>query len=131
MNKKLSTLLATFGLMILSVVFFRYSGWGTQILWSISRGGTWLLPLVIISSLIDSINPCAFSILFLTIAFLFNLGRNRREIFKIGGVYILGIFVVYLLIGLGILQTLHLFNTPHFMAKVGASLLVVLGGINI
>ena len=76
-----------------------------------------MLPLVIISSLIDSINPCAFSILFLTIAFLFNLGRNRREIFKIGGVYILGIFVVYLLIGLGILQTLHLFNIPHFMAK--------------
>src|SRR3989338_8298205 len=125
MNKKLSTLLATFGLMILSVVFFRYSGWGTQILWSISRGGTWLLPLVMIASLIDSINPCAFSILFLTVAFLFNLGRSRSEILKIGGIYILGIFLVYLSIGLGMLQVLHLFNTPHFMARIGAILLIV------
>ena len=34
-------------------------------------------------------------------------------------------------IGLGILQALHIFNTPHFMAKVGATLLVILGGINV
>ncbi len=131
MNRKIIILLATVAAMLGVVAFFRYSGVGTQILWSISRGGTWLLPLVIISSLIDSINPCAFSILFLTIAFLFNLGRNRREIFKIGSVYILGIFVVYLLIGLGILQTLHLFNTPHFMAKLGALLLIAWGSLNL
>ena len=131
MNKKIIILLTTAAVMFGAVAIFRYSGIGTQILWSISRGGTWMLPLVIISSLIDSINPCAFSILFLTIAFLFNLGRNRREIFKIGGVYILGIFVVYLLIGLGILQTLHLFNTPHFMAKLGALLLIAWGSLNL
>ena len=29
------------------------------------------------------------------------------------------------------IQTLHLFNTPHFMAKVGALLLIVLGIINL
>src|SRR3990167_1537999 len=131
MNKKIIILLSTAAAMFGAVAIFRYSGFGTQILWSISKGGTWMLPLVIISSLIDSINPCAISILFLTIAFLFNLGRNRREIFKIGGVYILGIFVVYLLIGLGILQTLHLFNTPHFMAKLGALLLIAWGSINL
>jgi cytochrome c biogenesis protein CcdA len=32
-----------------------------------------------------------------------------------------------MLIGLGMLQVLHLFDTPHFMARLGASLLVVLG----
>lgn len=111
--------------------FFRYSGNATQILWNISDGGKWLLPLVGVSALIDSINPCAFSILLLTIAFLFSIGRLRSSILKIGGLYILGIFLVYMLIGLGILQTLHLFNTPHFMAKVGAGLLVLLGGINL
>src|SRR3989344_4003599 len=105
-------------------VFFRYSGNATQILWNISDGGKWLLPLVGVSALLDSINPCAFSILLLTIAFLFSIGRLRSSILKIGGLYILGIFLVYMLIGLGILQTLHLFNTPHFMAKVGAGLLV-------
>jgi len=59
--------------------------------------------------------------------------ENRRclHILKIGGVYILGLLVVYFLIGLGILHALHLFNTPHFMAKAGALLLIVLGGINL
>ena len=42
-----------------------------------------------------------------------------------------GTFTVYILIGLGILQALHLFNTPHFMAKVGAALLIALGGISL
>lgn len=97
----------------------------------LTQGGTWLLPLVVIASLVDSINPCAFSVLLLTIAFLFSLGRLRSDILKIGGVYILGIFLVYMLIGLGILQVLHLFNIPHFMAKLAATLLIALGIINL
>ena len=100
-------------------------------LWKISAGGTLFLPILIVAAIADSINPCAFSILILTIAFLMSMGKLRSGILKIGGAYILGIFVIYILIGLGILQALHLFNTPHFMAKVGASLLVVLGMINI
>ncbi|MBI4992042.1 MAG: hypothetical protein HZB99_02385 [Candidatus Harrisonbacteria bacterium] len=111
--------------------FFRFTGAGTAFLWSFSNGGKWLLPLVLVSSLLDSINPCAFSILILTIAFLLSIGKLRSGILKIGGMYIFGIFLVYILIGLGILQVLHLFNTPHFMAKVGAGLLVVLGLINL
>ena len=79
----------------------------------------------------DSINPCAFSVLLLTIAFLFSLGKMRSSILKIGGVYIFGIFLAYLLIGLGILQALHVFSVPHFMAKVGATLLILLGFIGI
>jgi cytochrome c biogenesis protein CcdA len=111
--------------------FLKFSNLGTGALWALSDSGKWLLPLVGVSALIDSINPCAFSILLLTIAFLFSIGRLRSDIVKIGGFYVLGIFLAYLLIGLGILQVLHFFNTPHFMAKVGALLLIVLGGINI
>ena len=113
------------------IVFFRFGGTGTEILWNLSDGGKWMLPLVGIAALIDSINPCAFSILLLTIAFLFTLGQMRSGILRIGGSYILGVFVIYVLIGLGILQALHLFNTPHFMAKVGASLLIAFGAINV
>ncbi|MDP2598525.1 MAG: cytochrome c biogenesis protein CcdA, partial [Candidatus Liptonbacteria bacterium] len=71
------------------------------------------------------------SVLLLTIAFLFSIGKMRGGILKIGGFYVAGLFVVYMLIGLGILQALHLFNTPHFMAKVGAVLLATLGAINL
>lgn len=130
-QRKLYALVAAGVLLFGAVAFFRLSGWGTAALWNLSHGGQWLLPLVVAAALIDSINPCAFSILLLTIAFLFSIGRARSGILKIGGAYIFGIFAVYVLIGLGILHALHLFNTPHFMARVGAALLIALGGVNI
>ena len=131
MNKALAALLGISVLLIGSVLLFQSGNVGTTALWHLSNEGKWLLPLVIVSSLIDSINPCAFSILILTIAFLFSLGRLRSSVLQIGSCYILGIFLVYTLIGLGILQVLHLFDTPHFMAKIGASLLIALGLINL
>jgi len=131
MNKTLAALAGIGVLLVGSVLLFQSGNVGTTALWHLSNEGKWLLPLVIVSSLIDSINPCAFSILILTIAFLFSLGKLRSSILEIGSSYILGIFLVYMLIGLGILQVLHLFDTPHFMAKVGASLLIALGLINL
>lgn len=125
-------LLLIIGVFILGLVgFLRLAPGGADFVWQISDGGTWLLPLVVIAAIIDSINPCAFSILLLTIAFLFSLGKGRGQIFRIGGVYIAGIFVAYILIGLGILHALHLFGVPHFMAKVGAAILILWGGIEI
>lgn len=118
-------------IIVLTVVFLQSEQYETKLLWNLNNGGIWLLPLIAVSALIDSINPCAFSILLLTIAFLFSIGSVRTNILKIGGIYILGIFVVYIFIGLGLLQTLHLFNMPHFMAKVGAIVLIAFGTINL
>ncbi len=131
MNKKLAIFVGGLLLLLGLVVFFKSGGVGTSALWNLSNEGTWLLPLVGVSALIDSINPCAFSILILTIAFLFSIGRMRSKILLIGGVYVLGIFLVYFLIGLGLLQTLHFFNTPHFMAKVGSLLLIAFGAVSL
>ncbi len=118
-------------LVVIALALFFGSVSSASLLWKISNKGAWFTPLLVVAALADSINPCAFSILILTIAFLLSLGKLRSGILKLGGAYILGIFLVYILIGLGILQALHLFNTPHFMAKVGAALLIVLGGINL
>lgn len=131
MNKKLSILIGVAVLLFGGVLLLKTGNIGTTALWNLSGEGKWILPLVGVAALIDSINPCAFGILILTIAFLLSLQKSRSSILKIGGVYILGLLTVYFLIGLGILQALHLFNTPHFMAKVGAALLVALGGINL
>lgn len=131
MNKKLSILIAFAVLLFGFVIILKTGNIGTAAVWNLSDKGRWLLPLVGIAALIDSINPCAFGILLLTIAFLVSIGKMRSGILKIGGVYILGLLTVYILIGLGILQALHLFNTPHFMAKVGAAFLIVFGGINL
>ena len=129
--KRIITILSIVILAFLGIIFLKYSSITTQFIWNLSSGGTWLLPLVLISSILDSVHPCSFSILLITIAFLFGMQMSRKKILQIGGVYIAGIFIAYFLIGLGILQVLHLFNTPHFMGKLGASLLIIFGVINL
>ena len=119
------------GAFILGVIVLKFSPATSSLIWNVSGGGVWLLPLVLISSLLDSVHPCSFSILLITIAFLFGLQMTREKILQIGGVYIAGIFASYFLIGLGLLKVLHLFNTPHFMGKLGASILIIFGLINL
>ena len=85
------------------------------------------LPLVTSAAILDSINPCAISVLFLTIGFLLSLNKSRRQIVVIAGAYILGIFITYVLIGLGVLQALTLFGIPRAISKFGAGILLVTG----
>ncbi len=92
---------------------------------------TWLPLLIVTAAFVDSINPCAFSVLFITLAFLFSLGQNRFQIIKTGLVYIFGIFLTYVLIGLGILKVLSFFNIPNGMAKFGAIAIILFGLINL
>ncbi len=96
---------------------------------ALGAGG--FLPVIVVSALIDSINPCAISVLFLTIAFLFSLGKDRKFVLLSGGVYIFAIFLVYTLIGLGMLRALASIGAPNVMAKVGAAILFAYGGINL
>ena len=116
---------------IVGIVLLKHSSGAASLVWNISEGGTWLLPLVLVSSLLDSVHPCSFSILLITIAFLFGMQMARGRILQIGGTYIAGIFGAYLLIGLGLLKVFHFFDTPHFMGKLGAGLLISFGVINI
>ncbi|OGI71196.1 hypothetical protein A3B84_01545 [Candidatus Nomurabacteria bacterium RIFCSPHIGHO2_02_FULL_35_13] len=129
--KKITTILIIVVVAIIGIVLLKYNGGTASLIWELSNKGAWLLPLVLISALLDSVHPCSFSILLITIAFLFGIQMTRKKILQIGGTYIAGIFMAYLLIGLGILKVLHLFNTPHFMGKLGATLLIVFGVINL
>ena len=129
--KKITIILILIVVAIVGIVLLKNSGGTASLIWNLSNNGAWLLPLVLISALLDSVHPCSFSILLITIAFLFGIQMTRKKILQIGGIYIAGIFVAYLSIGLGILKVLHLFNTPHFMGKLGATLLIVFGIINL
>lgn len=113
--KRLTIIIGIIVIAVAALVIFKHSQTASVLIWNMSNKGTWLLPLVFFSSLLDSIHPCSFSILLLTIAFLFGMQMTRKRILQVGGTYIAGIFAAYLLIGLGILRVLHLFNTPHFM----------------
>lgn len=129
--KRIITSLSIIGAVFVAIVILKHSSAVATFLWSVSHQGTWLLPLVLISALLDSVHPCSFSILLITIAFLFGMQMTRKKILQIGGTYIAGIFAAYLLIGLGLLKVLHLFNTPHFMGKLGAAFLIAFGLINL
>ena len=118
-------------IIIVGIVILKNSPATSAIIWNLSREGTWLLPLLLVSALLDSVHPWSFSILLITIAFLFGIQLSRKKILQLGGTYIAGIFTAYFLIGLGILKVLHLFNTPHFMGKFGATILIVFGVVNL
>ncbi len=90
-----------------------------------------LLPAVLITGLLDSVNPCAFAVILLLIAFLFTLRQSRARILQLGFVYIGMIFIVYFGIGLGLLRAVRLSSDPHFVARAGSWLLIVLGVLNL
>lgn len=127
MTKKLLIMASLVAVLFGGLALLKGSSFGSELLWSASNAGAWLFPLVAVSALLDSINPCAFSVLILTLVFLFSLGVPRVRMLHVGGAYIFGIFLAYLLIGLGLLQALHLFGVPHFMGRVGALLMLLFG----
>ncbi|OGG57513.1 hypothetical protein A2853_04045 [Candidatus Kaiserbacteria bacterium RIFCSPHIGHO2_01_FULL_55_17] len=116
---------------LVGVVALKYAPGTSEFIWNISDAGRWILPLVGISAILDSVHPCSFSILLITIAFLFGMQMTRGRILAIGGIYIAGIFAAYLGIGLGLFHVLHIFSVPHFMGKLGATLLILFGLINL
>lgn len=85
------------------------------------------LPLVTSAAFLDSINPCAISVLLLTIGFLFSLNSSRERILKVVGLYIIAIYLTYILIGVGVLSALTFFGVPHILTKAGAVLLIIYG----
>lgn len=90
-----------------------------------------LLPAVVITGLLDSVNPCAFAVILLLLAFLFTLRQSRGRILQLGFVYIGMIFLVYFAIGVGLLRAVRISDDPHFVARAGAWLLIGLGSINL
>ncbi|OHB10736.1 MAG: hypothetical protein A3H60_01260 [Candidatus Zambryskibacteria bacterium RIFCSPLOWO2_02_FULL_44_12b] len=129
--KRVITFISIIAVAVAAIAFLKQSNLVSELLWNVSGQGNWLLPLVLIAAILDSVHPCSFSILLITIAFLFGLQMSRKKIIQIGGTYIVGIFAAYFLIGLGILRVLHIFNTPHFMGKLGAGLLITFGVLNL
>ncbi len=89
-----------------------------------------LLPLVLITGLLDGINPCAFGVLLFFIAFLYSINRTKTEVWKVGGVFIAAIFVAYFLIGLGLLQAILITGIPHLFGKISVFLMLFLALIN-
>ncbi|HSR30140.1 MAG TPA: hypothetical protein VLY63_06200, partial [Anaerolineae bacterium] len=69
---------------------------------------------VVGAGLIDGLNPCAFATLVFFISYLAFTGRRGRDILFVGISFALGVFLTYLLVGVGLLkvvQSLSIFTT--------------------
>ena len=95
-----------------------------------TQSGTFLLPAVLLTGLVDGINPCALAILLFFVSFLFTIRKTRLSVARMGAVYIGAVYVVYFLIGLGLLQASTLFK-GHWLGQAGAVLLILLGLTNL
>jgi cytochrome c biogenesis protein CcdA len=56
------------------------------------------------AGLIDGLNPCAFATLIFFISYLTFTGRRGRDILFVGIAFALGVFLTYLLVGVGLLK---------------------------
>lgn len=90
-----------------------------------------LLPAVVATGLLDSVNPCAFAVILLLLAFLFTIRQSRSRILQLGMIYIGMIFLVYFAVGLGLLRAVRLSEDPHLVARAGSWILITLGAINL
>jgi cytochrome c-type biogenesis protein len=95
-----------------------------------------LLFLVFSSGLLDGVNPCAFTVLLFFIALIQSFasieeGESQRLTLKIGGVYILSVFVSYLLIGVAILRAVTLIPVSNYLNLLSILILLVFGLLNV
>src|SRR3990167_8704873 len=87
---------------------------------------------VIVTALIDSINPCAIGVLILLISIMIAF-KTKKEMLFYGFMYVLAVFVTYVLAGFGILYFLSsvpLYISEYISILVG-SLIIIAGLIEI
>ncbi len=77
-------------------------------------------PAVIVSGLIDGLNPCAFGVLLSFVAVLL-------AGVALGGAYVGGMFLTYLLLGAGLITVVSFFAQTHLPVRIMGVVVVVLG----
>lgn len=88
------------------------------------------IPTILVAALIDSINPCAFSVLIFLLVYLLALGAKNR-ILKVGLTYIIVVFVVYFLSGVGLFTVIQTTNLTRIVFNIAAILAIIAGLINV
>ena len=72
---------------------------------------------ILLAGLIDGVNPCAFATIIFLIAFLSTLGKKEEETLLIGITYSAVVFVVYFLIGLGLIKFVSILKITNIIGK--------------
>ncbi len=91
-------------------------------------------PLVTVAGLIDGINPCAIGMILLLLGYIIVFARQPEKILKLGGIYILTVYLTYLAIGLLFYRSVQTLNvTPYriLFDRILGLVLLSAGAINI
>lgn len=78
----------------------------------------------------DGLNPCAFSVLLSFVAVLLagvTLGEARPRLWRVGGAYVAGMFVTYLLLGAGLITAVSFLTATHLPVRIMGIAVVILG----
>jgi cytochrome c biogenesis protein CcdA len=62
---------------------------------------------VLIAGLIDGLNPCAFATIIFLVSYLSFLGKQTKEILLYGIIFTFGVFIAYILAGMGLMAGLR------------------------
>jgi cytochrome c biogenesis protein CcdA len=63
---------------------------------------------VVLAGLVDGLNPCAFATLVFFVSYLTLSGRKGREVLSVGAAFTFGVFLAYMLVGIGFYRALDL-----------------------
>ncbi len=88
------------------------------------------LPILVAAAALDSINPCAFAVLIFLLSYLIALGARSR-ILKVGTTYIVMVYIVYFISGLGLLTVIQTTNLAVAVRDVVAVISIFIGLINV
>jgi hypothetical protein len=83
----------------------------------IDRFKRWSLSAVLIAGFIDGINPCAFATIIFLVSYLTFVGKRGKEILLYGIVFTTGVFIAYLLVGMGFMTFLHQLSSFPLISK--------------
>ena len=65
---------------------------------------------VVLAGLVDGLNPCAFATIIFFVSYLSLSGKKGKEILITGASFSIGVFIAYLLVGLGFYKVLDLIS---------------------
>ena len=79
---------------------------------------------VVAAGLIDGLNPCAFATIVFFVSYLAISGRRGRDILIVGAAFTTGVFLAYLLVGVGLWRVLQ---TLGFLTSLGRWVYLITG----
>jgi cytochrome c biogenesis protein CcdA len=85
---------------------------------------------VLVTALVDSINPCAIGVLVLLVSTLLALSKDRMKMLMVGVIYIVAVYITYLLAGLGLIYFITKLQVAALIGTIVGFLIITLGFVD-